>query len=57
MSRTMLIALTVALGLTASACGKKGYPRLAPGADEFLAGYPLGAPSVSENIFQKSRIE
>jgi len=56
MSRTMLIALTVALGLTASACGKKGDPRLAPGADEFPAGYPLGAPSVSENIFQKSRI-
>jgi len=53
----MLIAIAVALGLTASACGKKGAPRLAQGADEFPAGYPHGAPSVSDNIFQKSRIE
>ncbi|MCY4191837.1 MAG: hypothetical protein OXC54_02410 [Rhodospirillaceae bacterium] len=57
MSRKMLIAIAVALGLTASACGKKGAPRLAQGADEFPAGYPHGAPSVSDNIFQKSRIE
>jgi len=53
MSRTILIAITVALGLTAAACGKKGDPRLATGADGFPAGYPHGAPSVKDNIFRK----
>lgn len=54
MIRMLLIAFAVtALGLGAAACGKKGDPRLTGASDGFPAGYPIGAPPKSDNIFQK----